>query len=118
MPADREEIREQIIRLAAVMPNQKSDDEWEVLIDTYCEDLVGVPSKVIDYACRMIRRYSQWWPSLAEVLEGCREEIISISNIYKRLLLLSMVRSIPAPEGIATRDWIDKLEAEIQRDYS
>ncbi len=88
---------------------EMSDKAWQMHLGDFVADLGDVPEDLIAEACRCWRRWKKFWPTISEFLALVEPELARRRCTLRRLQVLARVASDPAPDGIATREWIDRV---------
>jgi hypothetical protein len=108
VPARPDVTRALLSRLAMNCRLEAMPEEaWRMHLDDYVADLSDVPEDLIAEACRRWRRREKFWPTISEFLPLVEPELAQRRRTFRRLQVLARVASDPAPDGIATREWID-----------
>lgn len=85
------------------------DKVWQMHLDDFVSDLSDVPEDLIAEACRCWRRWKRFWPTISEFLALVGPELARRRWTLRRLQVLARVAFDPAPDGIATREWLDRV---------
>ncbi len=109
-PAHPDVARAPLPRLAMNCRLEEMPDKvWQMHLDDFVTDLGDVPEDLIAEACRLRRRRDKFWPTISEFLALVEPELARRRRTFRRLQVLARVASNPAPDGIATREWIDRV---------
>ena len=109
-PAHPDVARALLSRLAMNCRLEEMPDKvWQVHLDDFVTDLSDVPEDLIAEGCRCWRRREKFWVTISEFLALVRPEVARRRRTLRRLQVLARVASDPAPDGIATREWIDRV---------
>ena len=60
-------------RLANHRQQDRTETEWRMLFEDYCDDLAEFSEAHIEQAIREHRRTSQWFPAIAQIRARCAE---------------------------------------------
>lgn len=88
---------------------EMSDKAWQMHLEDFVTDLGDVPEDLIAEGCRCWRRREKFWVTISEFLALVEPELARRRWTLRRLQVLARVASDPAPDGIATREWIDRV---------
>lgn len=72
-PADKKIIIGLLGRLANHRQQDRTETEWRMLFEDYCDDLAEFSEAHIEQAIREHRRTSQWFPAIAQIRARCAE---------------------------------------------
>ncbi len=109
-PAHPDAARELLSRLAMNLRLEAMPEKaWRMHLDYFVADLGDVPEDLIAAACRLWRRREKFWPTISEFLALVEPELARRRRTLRRLQVLARVASDPAPDGIATREWLDRV---------
>jgi len=107
VPAPRNFLVTHMARLAAHFPMTRSEAEWKMLFEDYCEDLAEIPPDILVEAIRAYRRKGKFFPKVAELLEEAAP-LLSKRRAYVRRM--EKLMRLPTPEEKAAAE-----EAENER---
>ncbi len=109
-PARPDVTRELLSRLAInCRLEEMSEKMWRMHLDDFVTDLGDVPEDLIAEACRRWRRREKFWPTISEFLALVEPELARRRRTFRRLEVLTRVASDPAPDGIATWEWLERV---------
>ena len=110
-PAQPDAARELLSRLAMNLRLEAMPEKaWRMHLDDFVADLGDVPDDLIAEACRLWRRREKFWPTISEFLALVEPELARRRRTFRRLEVLTRVASDPAPDGIATREWVERVD--------
>lgn len=110
-PAQSDAARELLSRLAINCRLEEMPEKmWRMHLDDFVADLVDVPEDLIAEACRLWRRWKKFWPTISEFLALIEPELGRRRRTLRRLQVLARVVSDPAPDGIATGEWVERVD--------
>ena len=111
-PAQSDAARELLSRLAINCRLEEMPEKmWRIHLDDYVADLSDVPEDLIAEACRRWRRREKFWPTISEFLPLVEPELGWRRRTFRRLEVLTRVASDPAPDGTATREWVERVDS-------
>ena len=110
-PAQPDATRALLSRLAmSCRLEDMSEEPWRMHLDDFVADLSDVPEDLIAKACRLRRRREKFWPTISEFLALVEPELGWRRRTFRRLEVLTRVASDPAPDGIATEEWVERVD--------
>ncbi len=110
-PAQPDVARALLSELAMnVRLEEMPEEVWRMHLDTFVADLGDVPEDLIVEACRLWRRREKFWPTISEFLPLVESELGRRRRTLRRLEVLIRVASDPAPDGTATREWVERVD--------
>ena len=95
----RKTIAQELLKLSANYPNQKSNDDLQVLASLWLEDFSHIAEEIFLEAIRLHRQRSRFFPVIAEILE----------------LYAEVVRNIPKPVALPEPEIKFTPEEEAER---
>ncbi len=109
-PARPDVARELLSRLAInCRLEEMSEKMWRMHLDDFVTDLGDAPEDLIAEACRLRRRREKFWVTISEFLALVGPELARRRRTFRRLQVLARVASDPAPDGIATWEWLERV---------
>ena len=110
-PAHPDAARELLSRLAMNLRLEAMPEKaWRMHLDYFVADLGDVPKDLIGKACDLWRRREKFWPTISEFLALIEPELGRRRRTLRRLQVLARVVSDPAPDGIATEEWVERVD--------
>jgi|GEM_PF-4470716 len=118
-PAQPDAARELLSRLAMNLRLEAMPEKaWRMHLDDFVADLGDVPKDLIGKACDLWRRREKFWPTISEFLLLVQPELGWRRRTFRRLEVLTRVASDPAPDGIATGEWVERVDGAHTRAIS
>ena len=106
MPAEPEATAVILRRLAVmVILPEMSEQDFDLMMDGYFEQLEHVPADVLDHARHQWTKREKFWPRVPELLELCEPELNARRQRLFRLATLDSIGRNPAPESMITWEW-------------
>lgn len=110
IPARPDTVRALLSGLSMnVRLEEMSEKDWQHHLENYIADLSDIPEDLIAEACRQWRRKKKFWPLISEFLPLVEPGLWCRRRMMKRLKTLKHVAEYPAPDGVATREWLERI---------
>ncbi len=69
-PLSGEDLVRELTRARILMSRTaRSDEDWDLIVEAYADELRAYPADIVIDALRYVVRAEKWWPSWAELLE-------------------------------------------------
>lgn len=110
VPAHPDTVRTLLAQLAMnVRLEGMSEENWQQHLEDYIADLSDVPEDLIAEACCRWWRKEKFWPLISEFLPLVEPGLSRRRRMMKRLKTLKRVAADPAPDGVATKEWLERI---------